>query len=404
MLQVSYLLKTGTLIIGDGRLLNDVSVLVRDGRIAEIGESIKPHDKCETLDFSDRVVMPGLIDAHVHVCYDGFTLDPSALRDLSDEFLAIRGSRLAATLLDHGVTTAADAGSRGNVSLAVREAIQKGIVKGPRLLVCGRMITITGGRDPISGANEADGVEGVRKATREELARGVDFIKLAGTGAITSQHTESMTTQFNEDELRVATQEAHKVERKTHSHAYGAQGIRDTVMAGVDVLVHGHPLTSENIDLMKQMNTMYMPTIVTYYESQLHHDEGKLPEYMIRKEKEIFPLIERGVQDAVRAGIPLVAGTDSGMPYTIFGKSSAEELELFVEMGKMSAMDAITAGTFNAAKALNIENHVGAIKLGMSADLLVLAPGKNPLEDITVLQDREAIERIFLMGEIVERN
>ena len=401
MFLMDLLLKAGTLIIGNGEKIENASVLIRRGKIAEVGERIECAAGAKVLDFSDRVVMPGIIDAHIHVCYDGYTLDPRALRDLNDEFMAIRGGKLAETLLEHGVTTAADAGARGNVSLAVREAIQKGIVNGPRLLVSGRMITITGGRGAYSGSNEADGVEGVRKATREELARGVDFIKLAGTGAVSSEHTESMTTQFNVDELQVATEEAHKVDRKTHSHAYGEQGIQDTVTAGVDVLVHGHPLSEENIKLMKKMGTLYMPTIVTYYESVIHHDEGLLPEYMIRKEKELFPLIEAGVKMAVKEGVPIVVGTDSGLPYTIFGPSSAEELELLVRMGGMSEMDAIVAGTLNSAKALNIDSTVGTIEAGRSADMLVLASGKNPLKDISLLKQKESIEQVILRGKIV---
>jgi imidazolonepropionase-like amidohydrolase len=398
---VDLLVKTGMLIVGNGNKIENASVLIHNGRIAEVGEKIGRTDAAKTLDFSDRVVMPGIVDAHIHVCYDGYTLDPRALRDLTDEFMAIRGGKLAETLLEHGVTTAGDAGARGNVSFAVREAIQKGIVNGPRLLVSGRMITITGGRGPYSGSNEADGVEGVRKATREELARGADFIKLAGTGAISSEHTESMTTQFGVDELRVATEEAHKVDRKTHSHAYGNQGIQDTITAGVDVLVHGHPMNEENLKLMKEMGTVYMPTIVTYYESVIHHDEGLLPEYMIRKEKELFPLIEEGVKKAAKAGVPIAVGTDSGLPYTIFGPASAEELELLVKMGGMSEMDAIVAGTLNSARALNIDKRVGTIEPGKSADLLILAPEKDPLKDIALLKDKESIEQVILKGNTV---
>ena len=147
-----------------------------------------------------------------------------------------------------------------------------------------------------------------------------------------------------------------------------------------------------------------MPTIVTYYESQLHHDDGDLPEYMVRKEKEIFPLIEEGVKNAVKAGVELVVGTDSGMPYTPYGKSTPEEMELMVRLGGASEMTAIIAGTKNAAISMNIDSKVGTVEAGKSADLLVLAPGKNPLEDITVLQDKESISRVVLMGKtVIER-
>ena len=395
------LLKAGTLITGDGKSLKDVSVLIKDGVISEVGSDLKKGTDVGVLDYSDRVVMPGIIDTHVHVGYDGIAADPDEVRLLSDEFLSIRGGVVAERLLNNGVTTAGDAASRGNISFAVREAIEKGIVNGPRLLVCGRMISITGGRDPMSGYSEANGVDDVRRAVREEIARGIHFIKLASTGAISAMHTESMSPQFNLDELQAAAEETHKVGKMAHAHAYGDVGIKNTILAGVDVLVHGHPLNEENIDLMKKHGTMYMPTIVTYYESQLHHDDGDLPEYMVRKEKEIYPLIEEGVKSAVKAGLEMVLGSDSGMPYTPFGPSSMEEMELMVKIGGLPEMDAIVAGTLNAAKALKIDSQIGTIEAGKSADILVLASGKDPVKDISLLKDPESIERVILKGKTV---
>jgi imidazolonepropionase-like amidohydrolase len=394
------LLKAGTLIVGDGSTLENVSILIQGEKISEVGRDVEIPPDAEILDFSDRVVMPGIIDPHVHVCFDGST-DPAEVRKYSDELLAIRGALLVEKLLEYGITTAGDAAGRGNVPFAVREAVEKGFVNGPRLLPCGRMITISGGRDPLGGANEADGPDNVRRAVREEIGRGAHYIKLAATGAISSEKTESFNPQFDLDELQAAANEARKVHLKSHAHAYGDEGIKNTILAGVDVLVHGHPLSKENLELMKKHNTMYMPTIVTYYESQLHHDDGDLPEYMVRKEKEIFPLIEEGIKNAVKAGIALVVGTDSGMPYTLYGKSAAEEMELMVRFGGASEMTAIIAGTKNAAISLNMDSNIGTIEAGKFADLIVLAAGKDPLEDITVLQDKESISRVILMGKIV---
>ncbi len=393
------LLKAGTLIVGDGKILENVSILIQGEKIAEIGQNITTPPDTEVLDFSNRVVMPGIIDPHVHVCFDGGT-NPEEVKLFSDELLAIRGVQLVEILLEYGVTTVGDAAGRGNVPFAVKEAIEKGLVNGPRFLPCGKMITISGGRN-FGGANQADGPDDVRRAVREEIGRGASYIKLAATGAISSPNTESFNSQFDIDELQAAANEARKVQLKSHAHAYGDVGIRNTILAGVDVLVHGHPLNQENIELMKKHKTMYMPTIVTYYESQLHHDDGDLPEYMVRKEKEIFPLIEEGVRNAVKAGIELVVGTDSGMPYTYYGKSTSEEMELMVRLGGASEMTAIIAGTKNAAWSLSIDDKVGTIEVGKSADLLVLASGKNPLEDITILQDKENIKRVFLKGKIV---
>ncbi len=395
------LLKIGTLIVGDGKVLNDVSVQIKDQTISGVGTDLTSETGTEILDFSDRVVMPGIIDPHIHVGYDGIAADPDEVRKLSDEFLSIRGGVVCERLLNNGITTAGDAASRGNLSFAVKEAIEKGIINGPRLLVCGRMISISGGRDPKSGYSEANGPDDVRRAVREEIARGIHFIKLASTGAISAGNTESLNPQFNLDELQAAVEETQKVGMMAHAHAYGDIGIMNTILAGVDVLVHGHPLNKENLDLMKKHGIVYMPTIVTYYNSQLHHEDGDLPEYMVRKEKEIYPFIEQGVKDAVKAGIEFVVGSDSGMPYTPFGSSSMQEMELFVNIGGMAEGDAIVAGTSNAAKILRIDSEVGTIKAGKSADILVLASGKNPLKDIGLLKDPMSIEKVFLKGKTV---
>jgi len=394
------LLKAGTLIVGDGTTLKNASILIEDGKIKDVGQDISVPSDTEILDFSNQVLMPGIIDPHVHVCFDG-SPNPEVVRSMSDELLAIRGAQLVEILLEYGITTVGDAAGRGNVPFAVKEAIEKGFVNGPRYLPCGRMITISSGRGSLGGANEANGPDDVRRAVREEIGRGARYIKLAATGAISHPHTESFNSQFDIDELEAATREAHKVELRSHAHAYGDVGIQNAILAGVDVLVHGHPLSQENIQLMKKHNMKYMPTIVTYYESQLHHDDGELPDYMVRKEKEIFPLIEKGVSDAVKAGIELVVGTDSGMPYTYYGKSTAEEMELMVRLGGASEMTAIMAGTKNAAWSLSMQDKIGTIEKGKSADILVLAPGKDPLEDITILQDKENIRRVFLRGKCV---
>ena len=393
-----YLLKAGTVIVGDGTKVSDVHLHIKDEVIVDIGPDVKAGPDAKILDFSDRVVMPGVIDTHVHIIHDELNPDPAEMKYLKDEYLSIRSTNYAEKILSYGVTTAADAGARGEVSLALKQAIEMGYAKGPRFLACGRMITITGGRDIASGPHECDGPDGVRKATRMEIARGVDFIKLAATGGIIASKTESMSPQFTLEELTAAAEETHKVGKKAHAHAYGDIGICNTILAGVDVVVHGHPMSQKCIDLMKKHNTLYMPTFVTYYESVQHHHEGLLPDYMVRKEKELFPLMEEGLRNAVKAGVEIVVGSDSGCPYTPFGISTMEELELLVRFGGMTEMDAIVAGTHNAARSLNIDTYTGTLQSGKSADILVLNKGMNPLEDISILQDPANLESIFLKG------
>jgi len=191
------------------------------------------------------------------------------------------------------------------------------------------------------------------------------------------------------------------VGKTAHTHAYGENGIKNAILANTDVVVHGHPQTYHTIQLLKAHNTYFMPTLVTYYESYVHHDEGKLPEYMIRKERELFPQIEEGFRNAVKQGAKIVAGSDSGMPYTPFGRSSVQELELMVRLGAMSEMEAIVAATGNAAKTLGVESQLGTIEPNKSADLLVFKQEKDPLKDISILQQPDTIERILLKGKTV---
>ncbi|UCE11440.1 MAG: amidohydrolase family protein [Candidatus Thorarchaeota archaeon] len=394
------LVKAAEIIIGNGEMLEDASVHVRGNRIADVGPDVKSPN-AEVMDFSDRVIMPGIIDTHIHVSHDGQNPDPRESSLFTDEYLAIRGAKLAGQMLQYGITTVADAAARSDVSFAVKQAVEKGIVRGPRVLACGRMITITGGRDRIYGPNEADGIDGVRRATREELGRGADFIKLAATGAISSSRTESFSAQFTLEELRAAAEETHNVGKMAHAHAYGDAGVQNTILSGVDVVVHGHPLSDESIDMMLENKTLLMPTLVTYYESQKHHDDGDLPDYMVRKERELFPLIESGIRNSVKKGVEIVLGSDTGMPYTPFGPSTLMELELLVKMGGMSEMDAIAAGTLNAARSLKIESDTGTIAPGKSADFLILGEDINPVDDITSLQKLGAIEAVFLRGKRV---
>ena len=155
------------------------------------------------------------------------------------------------------------------------------------------------------------------------------------------------------------------------------------------------------LELAKKHGTQFMPTLTTFYESLQHHDEGQLPEYMVRKEKELFPLIEEGFRNSVKSGLEIVLGTDSGMPYTPFGPSSMEEMELMVRLGGMTEMDAIVAGTKNAAKSLGIDKYVGTLEVGKSADLLVLESGLDPLKDLSRLQNPESVELVILEGKKV---
>ena len=203
----------GKLIIGNGETLEEVNIGIKDGLIAEISTEILEENYEKCLDLSDKIVMPGLIDAHVHIKYTGIQ-DPT---EYSDEYLAIRGVELSKKALMIGCTSLADAGAVRNVGFSVRNAINNGVVLGPRLFVCGEMITMTGGRSPIPGKRmEVDGPDSARKATRQLLMYyNADFIKLGATGAISSLHTGPTHPQLTVEEMKACVEEAHNCGKKS---------------------------------------------------------------------------------------------------------------------------------------------------------------------------------------------
>ena len=382
----------GKLIIGNGETLEDVNIGIKDGLIAEISTEILEENYEKRLDLSDKIVMPGLIDAHVHIKYSGIQ-DPT---EYSDEYLAIRGVELSKKALMIGCTSLSDAGAVRNVGFSVRNAINNGVVLGPRLFVCGEMITMTGGRSPIPGKRmEVDGPDSARKATRQLLMYyNADFIKLGATGAISSLHTGPTHPQLTVDEMKACVEEAHNCGKKVHAHCYGEQGISNAIEAGVDVIVHGQSLNDHHISSMKRKGIMLMPTLKTYwchYEKWL---ETGIPERTVTSG--IWELTEPNFKKALENNIPFAMGTDSGMRDNFFGENT-KDLEYMVRWGAIP-MQAIVAGTSNAAKSIAVDDFLGTIDVGKFADLIVLK--EDPLVDITAIHS--SIEKIMLNGLFVK--
>ena len=385
-------LSVGKLIVGDGEVLEGVHVGVEEGKIAEVSVKGLSGEYGEKVDLEDFVVMPGLIDAHVHIKYTG---KPDPIEH-TDEYLTIRGVELARRALMSGCTSLADAGAVRNVAFAARNAINDGVVLGPRLFVCGEMITMTGGRSTKPGMRmEVDGPDSARKAARQLLMYyGADFIKLGATGAISSPHTGPRHPQLTVEEMKACVEEAHNCAKKVHAHCYGEQGITNAIEAGADVIVHGQSLTDAHIASMRGRGMMLMPTLKTYWGHYEHWVETGVPERTVTSG--IWDLTEANFKKAVREGIPFAMGTDSGMTDNFFG-DNPKDLEYMVKWG-ITPSKAIIAGTMDAARSLAIENKLGSIEEGKLADLLVLR--EDPTLDITAI--RTSLERIMLNGRFVK--
>ena len=394
----------GTVIVGDGSEHTDVQIGIQDNQIAEVTADGLQNSYDRTVDASDRVVMPGLIDAHVHLDYPA---DPDQLdiTGLSDEYLALRAAELARDALRTGTTTLADVASRSTSIFSLRDAIADGVTLGPRLAVCGGMVAITGGR-ATGGYNrgdegviiEVDGPDEARKEVRKLLMyHGADLIKLAATGALSSPHTGARDPQLTVEEMTAATEEAHKCGRPVHAHCYGEAGISNALDAGVDVIVHGQSLTDDHIAQMHDQDSLLVPTLATFRKLEDRMEvlgERERPDSSGGVREEAVPNFER----ALEAGIPIAAGTDCGMPEVYHGTNPVE-LVHYVDLG-MTPDEAITAGTLTAARSLNLEDELGSIEPGKYADMLILSA--DPREDITRLTDSETVDRILLDGEFVE--
>jgi len=403
-------LRVGKLIVGNGKTLEGVYLGIQDGTITEISMEQLKRSYEKRIDASDRVVMPGLIDTHVHLVYSGKPQETD-ITNVSDEYLTLRAGELARRALRAGVTTIGDAGGRRNTIPALRDAIEDGVMLGPRIRASGTMITMTGGRAThghrvIGGGFEINGADEARKATRELLMYyGANFIKLGATGALSSPHTGGRDPQLTVDEMRAAVEEAHKCGRPVHAHCYGEQGISNALEAGVDVIVHGQTLNNDHIRKMKQTGAILVPTLTVFREeervSKLEESARAQEQKKIRRPTSsagIYEETKPNFMNAMKQGITIAAGTDSGMTNTFCGQNPLE-LVYMVDWG-MSENDAIVAGTLNSAKALKIENMVGTIEVGKYADLLVL--NEDPLKDIEVITKPDTIEHIMLNGRLVE--
>jgi imidazolonepropionase-like amidohydrolase len=398
-----YVLHCGFLLAKPGQPpLAEATVIVRGKRIREIRAGyIEPSSigrgsqvEIETVDLKDAFVLPGLIDAHVHMTSEE---GPDAkLRRVqeSDADAAVRGVGYAARTLEAGFTTVRDLGSSGDAAFALRDAIAEERIAGPRIVVAGEPITPTGGhgdgtlglRDDVfavPGPQEgvADGPYAARQAVRAQVKHGADVIKLTATGGVLSDTAAGTDQQFFPDELEAIVQTAKLLGRKVAAHAHGAAGIKAALRAGVDSIEHGTFLDGEAIDLFLSRRAFLVPTVLA---GKTVEERAKLPGYfppaIAAKAREVGPQIQEALRRAHAAGVRIAFGTDSGV--SRHGEN-AREFALMVGAG-MTPMEAIAAATVNAAELLELSGELGTIEPGKQADI-VAAPS-NPLVDVAALQ------------------
>ena len=371
------------------KAVTEGSVLVEDGVITAVGNDAEAGD-AQVIDLGGKYVMPGLFNCHTHMCMPP---DPAVNYNRSDAQITMLALKHLRQHLNTGVTFIRDVGGMDYIDIDIRNAAKKGEIVAPDMQVSGKCICMTGGHGWQMG-READGVDDCKKAAREQLRAGADWIKVMGTGGVMTEGVEPGSPQLDEDELRAAIAEGHKVGAKSCTHSQGMTGIKNALRAGVDSIEHGFYMDDWCFDWMKEHNVFYVPTLAAMYWIKVNGTAAGIPEYAVRKVNATFEDHLTTFRNAYKAGVKIVLGTDAGTPFNPHDKT-AYEMILMTNAG-MDVWDALRAGTIVAAEMCGVDKTHGSIETGKRANLAVFA--EDPTKNLETVMD---CQMTVLGGEIV---
>lgn len=374
----------------------NVDVLCRDGRIASLNGNERP-DGARALDCSGKFIIPGLIDCHVHITGSGDPTELNAANSASLPQRAWKAAAYAEATLNAGFTTVRDLGAADRLNIELAKAVDSGLLPGPRILAAGLGVTMTGGHGHGFLAREADGPADVRKAVREQLRAGATAIKLFASGGVMTPGVDPRSPSFTEEELRAGVEEAHKAFRVVGAHAQATDGIKNAIRAGVDSIEHGVWLDDEAIELMLERGTYLVATLTAPWQIAHCGLEAGIPPFMVDKGWQVLDSHEASFSKALQAGVKLAMGTDQGTPVNKPGENAQEILRM-ARLG-LSNQAALLAATAWAADLLRLSDETGRIQPTLAADLLVL--DRDPVEDLTVLTEQQAIRAVIQAGRVV---
>lgn len=377
-------------------LLSDVTIVVDDNKIEAIKEGfVKAEEGDTVIDLKHATVMPGLMDMHVHLSsqHGG----PQTYLDrfsLNEADYALRAANYAKITLDAGFTTVRNLGDSYYETVALRNAISKGIATGPRIYTVGKSIATTGGHaDPSNGISHllrpdvgpkqgvVNGEVEAREAVRSRYQDGADLIKITATGGVLSVAKSGQNPQFMTDELEAIVDTAKDYGMTVAVHAHGKEGMKRAIEAGVDSIEHGTHMDEEIRNLMVANGTYYVPTIMAgKFVADKAKIDGYFPELVRPKAAAIGPLIQNTFEKAHKAGVKIAFGTDSGV--SAHG-DNGQEFALMVEAG-MAPADALRSATINSAQLLGVSDILGTLEAGKLAD--IVAVSGNPLDDISLME------------------
>jgi imidazolonepropionase-like amidohydrolase len=405
-------IRAGTLVDGTGAApIKNAVILVQGDRITAVGPNVRIPSGAAVIDLSEWTVLPGFVDAHVHltghIIGDGDWQHQDLVETAAQR--ALLGAAHAQQTLEAGFTTVRNVGADAFTDIALRNAVNAGWVPGPRILGAGNSFGINGGHcdgsagyqpdSPLSrGTIEtgaADGVDEVREAVRYTVKHGADVVKICATGGVLSPTDSVGVQQYTEEEIRAVVEAARMLERRVAAHAHGLEGIKAAVRAGVTSIEHGSILDDEAVRMMKERGTYLVPTLMAGEAVERLAQQNRLPPAIAAKALAIAPRSRDSFRRAVRGGVKIALGTDAGVfPHGTNG----HEFTLMTQFGS-TPMQAIVAGTLSGATLLGLERDIGTVAAGKRADLVAVRG--DPLQNIALL---ERVGFVMKDGKVFKRD